>query len=139
MKLRLINETYYRFGYDEGIAIIFDDSFRRISIGIHHQTHLCSLGVKFVHEPLNSLVEEGIFDSSQNTILSSSQESRPFQKIGKLYSIHHLQGINFQNSFYLDPSQTFINYFKDIFESKLFRPFYSGMITTRKNEESFHD
>lgn len=57
-KLRLINEVFYRFGYDEGIAIVFDDQYRIVSSGYHRKGKLVSLGVRFTKE---NFVEEGNF------------------------------------------------------------------------------
>lgn len=50
VKLRLINGTCYRYGYDEGIAIVFDDEYRIISAGLHRKANLKSLGVRFTKE-----------------------------------------------------------------------------------------
>lgn len=38
---------FYRFGFDEGIAIVFDDEYRVISSGVHKKAKLSSLGVRF--------------------------------------------------------------------------------------------
>jgi hypothetical protein len=46
-KLRLINNSHYRFGYDIGLAVIFDDEFKILSAGIHHKNALNSYGIKF--------------------------------------------------------------------------------------------
>ena len=51
-KLRLINNSYYRYGYDFGLAVIFDDEFRLLSAGIHNKNALNSFGVKFHGEDL---------------------------------------------------------------------------------------
>lgn len=48
-RIRLINNSYYRFGYDHGIAIIFDDDYCRLSVGIHNKSKLSSLGVKYTN------------------------------------------------------------------------------------------
>lgn len=50
VKLRLINELYYRYGFDEGIAIIFDDEYKIMSAGLHRKAKLKSLGVKFTKD-----------------------------------------------------------------------------------------
>lgn len=46
-KLRLIENRYYRFGYDDGLAIIFDEEFNRVSVGSHFKSKLKSFGVAF--------------------------------------------------------------------------------------------
>lgn len=38
---------YYRFGFDDGIAIIFDDEYNIISAGLHKRTKLKSLGIRY--------------------------------------------------------------------------------------------
>ena len=47
LKLRLINNDYYRFGCDHGLAVIFDDQYKIISIGVHQKSTLVSFGAKF--------------------------------------------------------------------------------------------
>lgn len=47
MRLRLINNKFYRFGFDKGLAIVFDDSFKIISSGIHYKNDLIDLGVNY--------------------------------------------------------------------------------------------
>ncbi len=47
VKLRLIKNMYYRFGFDQGLAIIFDDEYRISSVGVHNRSALTSFGVKF--------------------------------------------------------------------------------------------
>lgn len=46
-KLRLINNSYYRYGYDTGLAIIFNDTYRILSVGSHNKNVLNSFGVKY--------------------------------------------------------------------------------------------
>lgn len=62
IKLRLINNVYYRFGYDQGLAIIFDDSHKIVSVGVHNKSELSSFGAKYNNQKLGNKVEEGIFD-----------------------------------------------------------------------------
>ena len=47
IKLRLLNDVYYRFGFDEGLAAIFDDSFRLKTIGVHQKSALTSYGISY--------------------------------------------------------------------------------------------
>lgn len=42
-----MNQSFYRYGFDEGIAIIFDDEYRIISIGVHRKAKLIGLGILF--------------------------------------------------------------------------------------------
>lgn len=46
-KLRLVDNRYYRFGYDDGLAIIFDEEFNRVSVGSHFKSKLKSFGIAF--------------------------------------------------------------------------------------------
>lgn len=68
IKLRLINNIYYRYGYDQGLAIIFDDSHKIVSVGVHNKSELTSYGVKFNSQKLGNKVEEGIFDGHSTFI-----------------------------------------------------------------------
>ena len=56
--MRLVNESFYRYGFDEGIAIVFDDEYRVVSAGLHKKATLKSLGIKFVKD---KFAEEGDF------------------------------------------------------------------------------
>lgn len=46
-KLLLLNQMYFRYGYDEGIAIVFDDEYKILSMGLHQKANLKSLGIRF--------------------------------------------------------------------------------------------
>lgn len=59
-RLQLLNQTYYRYGFDDGIAIVFDDEYNIVSAGLHRKANLKSLGIRFTKE---NFVEEGNFDS----------------------------------------------------------------------------
>lgn len=50
LKLRLINNQYYRFGFDRGLALMFDDEYRVLSMGYHTKSSLCGVGVKYNSE-----------------------------------------------------------------------------------------
>lgn len=95
LKLRLLNNMYYRFGFDEGLAIIFDDSYRLYSVGVHNKNNLASFGVRYNKENLGNKVEEGIFDG-RNTFVFD-EPNKPIYKIGQLYCKRHLAEVNFQN------------------------------------------
>jgi hypothetical protein len=56
-KMRLINNCYYRYGYDQGLAVIFDDEYKRISVGVHNRSTLSSVGVKYTNENLKGTIE----------------------------------------------------------------------------------
>jgi len=43
----LINNKYYRFGYDKGLAIMFDDQYKIISMGYHIKNNLSGVGIKY--------------------------------------------------------------------------------------------
>lgn len=43
----MVENKYYRFGYDDGLAIIFDEDFNRISVGSHSKSKLKSFGISF--------------------------------------------------------------------------------------------
>ena len=47
VKLRLIENKFYRFGYDEGLAIIFNEDFNRVSVGYHKKSQIKSFGIAF--------------------------------------------------------------------------------------------
>lgn len=47
IKLRLINNKYYRFGYDKGLAIMFDDQYQILSMGHHVKNKLVGVGIKY--------------------------------------------------------------------------------------------
>ena len=51
---------HYRYGFDEGLAIVFDDDYHIISAGMHKKAKLKSLGIRFVKA---HLIEEGDFGS----------------------------------------------------------------------------
>lgn len=68
IKLRLLNNTFYRLGFDSGLAAIFDDQYQVLSVGVHSKSNLTSFGVKFYNRSLGAKVEEGIFDGT-NTFL----------------------------------------------------------------------
>lgn len=61
-RMRLINNSHYRFGYDVGLAVIFDDQYRILSAGMHHKNALNSFGVKYHGLNMGYRVEEGVFD-----------------------------------------------------------------------------
>jgi hypothetical protein len=54
VKLRLINNIYYRFGYDHGLALVFNDEYKRISVGFHDKSTLCSYGALFTQSTLGA-------------------------------------------------------------------------------------
>lgn len=60
LKLRLVNQNYYRFGYDEGLAFMFDDDYSLISMGIHKKSKVVGLGFRRTKE---KFYEEGNFSS----------------------------------------------------------------------------
>ena len=62
LKLRLLNSMYYRFGFDSGLAVIFDEEYQIISIGVHHKSTPISYGAKFNGKDRGFTVEEGVFD-----------------------------------------------------------------------------
>lgn len=99
LKLRLINGTNYRYGFDEGLAVVFDDDYQINSMGMHRKAKLKSLGIRY----LDNLIEEGDFSSS-NQIFAFKRDGRPHDKIGKLYSHHLLQGLDFINKFLANPA-----------------------------------
>lgn len=61
-KLRLINNSHYRYGYDVGLAVIFDDQFKILTAGVHQKNALSSFGVKFHGLNLGYRVQQGLFD-----------------------------------------------------------------------------
>ncbi len=71
---------------------------------MHTKSTLTSVGAKFNLGDLSGIVEEGIFDESDRSVFSFNRENRPLNKVGRLYSRHHLTQINFKNQFFVDPS-----------------------------------
>ena len=57
LKLRLLNNIYYRYGCDQGLAILFDDDYRIVSVGVHSKSNLTSFGVRYNRVDLNNKVE----------------------------------------------------------------------------------
>ena len=47
--MRLLNNKYFRFGFDEGLAIIFDQDLNRRSVGYHFKDKLTSFGKSFLN------------------------------------------------------------------------------------------
>lgn len=43
----MVDGKYYRFGYDDGLAIIFDEDFNRVSVGSHFKSKIKSFGIAF--------------------------------------------------------------------------------------------
>ena len=58
VKLRLINESYFKFGFDEGVAMVFDDEYKVSSAGLHKKAKLQSIGIKYKND---RYAEEGNF------------------------------------------------------------------------------
>ena len=127
LKLRLINGAHYRYGFEEGLAIVFDDDYRIISAGIHKKAQLSSLGIRFIK---GNVVEEGDFSVSTN-IFAFNQGTRPNDKIGKLYSNCLLKGIDFVNRCIANPAKPITDYFKDLSRSNVFKLMVAGQLTNR--------
>jgi hypothetical protein len=56
VRLRLLSNMYYRFGCDRGLAIIFDDAYQIISVGVHNKSSLISFGAKFNGQDLGNTI-----------------------------------------------------------------------------------
>ena len=90
-KLLLLNQTYFRYGFDEGIAIVFDDEYNILSMGLHQKANLKSLGIRFTKE---NFIEEGNFNTDKE-VFAFNYGQRPEHKIGKLYSNYLLKSVEF--------------------------------------------
>lgn len=128
IKLRLINNSFYRYGYDKGLAIIFDDEFTLLSAGWHHRNQLTDLGVRYTPQTVGAVTEEGIFEENTCTY---EGENRPDAKLSRIYHNYHLSAINFRNEFYRDPSLPYFHYFEELIASPFLRLVFNNLILAK--------
>ena len=91
----MIKNKYFRFGFDDGLSVFFDEEHQVISVGQHQRNELVGVGVKIGSQEMGGFIEEGIFDGCNTFAYESG--NKPEHKIGQMYSRFHLAAINFKN------------------------------------------
>jgi hypothetical protein len=125
-KLRLIGNQYYRYGFDNGLAIFFDDEYQLVSVGEHDKNNLNGVGYKPGSKDLAGFIEEGIFDGVNTFVFEKS--NKPVGKIGPMYSRLHLSSINFKNNFITNPSEPYFRYFETLMEQNIFKDMFNQLV-----------
>ena len=55
--IELLNNCFYKFGFERaGLAIIFDDEYHILSVGMHTKNELKGIGLKYLNK---KTIEEG--------------------------------------------------------------------------------